>query len=724
MKRICYFSRTVKKMPVGRWLKMDAQLFALFFFVAFFHQSINAENLKLCVVESVDTTKRIRGLCSQLVNSRSQVECVVGNDRFNCMRRLTMGKADFTVLEPEDLVAASAYNEYNILVTNELRLFPDEKQRYEMVVIVSKDVRNIWDVKGKRFCHPGLDTTDDWTNAFSTYFEQWIISKECDLDKTLLENRMNGLSNFFEAACIAGPWTADTTFNSKLKSKYRNLCAACDNPVGCYTNDKYHGREGALLCLTDNAGDIAWVRLNDTLEHFKDEEINKEDYKYLCPDGTTRPVKLDKPCIWITKPWPVVIARSEVARKVEKLMNSLDAVKFSWMLRQLLESYHPTPVSTESLETPEDFLIRFPRFMSANSRSTCHPSRRVRWCITSSLEQNKCRWLREASIVYGVEPAISCIQELTRALCLKALKTERADIFVARPEELLEARKMGLKTLVQVVPKRNDEFVRIAAIVKQDSWFKSLKDLKGAKACFTGYRDVGWNAFISALKNISGTGSYCSDVDAVANFFTTSSIVDLSESVGPLPYNLQPFTKRVNGIGKDLSAFDCMISNVGDVAFVNLRNIKANIDSFMQKHGLQARDNKYRTLCFNEVDSDTTCLLTWAPLSSIVIHENMTVLRQEEIYSMLLEMDKLFGSTYKGSTPAFSMYGIYDSNHSIIFPEDTQHLQLEVHQIQQVTSYPDIVNDLMKHCSGVKGLIFHYSNIIFIYILYIFLFLC
>lgn len=37
-----------------------------------------------------------------------------------------------------------------------------------MIVIVSKNVRNIWDVKGKRFCHPGLDTTDDWTNSFST----------------------------------------------------------------------------------------------------------------------------------------------------------------------------------------------------------------------------------------------------------------------------------------------------------------------------------------------------------------------------------------------------------------------------------------------------------------------------------------------------------------------------------------------------------------------------
>lgn len=46
-----------------------------------------------------------------------------------------MGKADFTVLEPEDLVAASAYNEYNILVTNELRLFSDGNNKVNQIII-------------------------------------------------------------------------------------------------------------------------------------------------------------------------------------------------------------------------------------------------------------------------------------------------------------------------------------------------------------------------------------------------------------------------------------------------------------------------------------------------------------------------------------------------------------------------------------------------------------
>lgn len=53
------------------------------------------------------------------------------------------------------------------------------------------------------------------------------------------------------------------------ESKYRNLCALCDNPTGCYDSDKYHGREGALLCFTEGAADVAWVRLDDALRHFK-----------------------------------------------------------------------------------------------------------------------------------------------------------------------------------------------------------------------------------------------------------------------------------------------------------------------------------------------------------------------------------------------------------------------------------------------------------------------
>lgn len=45
--------------------------------------------------------------------------------RFGCLRRVANGEVDITVLEPEELMAIRNYKLYNVLVTNELRLFSD-----------------------------------------------------------------------------------------------------------------------------------------------------------------------------------------------------------------------------------------------------------------------------------------------------------------------------------------------------------------------------------------------------------------------------------------------------------------------------------------------------------------------------------------------------------------------------------------------------------------------
>ncbi|XP_076630373.1 transferrin 3 isoform X2 [Colletes latitarsis] len=658
------------------------------------------------------------------------IKCVVTTDRSNCLRQLAMGLADFTVLEPEDLIVATAYREFDILVTTELRLYPNEKQRFEMVVLTNKNVKTIWDIKDKRFCHPGHDTTDEWTKVFSTYFEKWIMPRECDPEKTMQENKAKETSKFFKSACIAGPWSIDTKLDGSLKLTYKNLCAACDDPVNCNSNDKYHGREGVLLCLTDNAGDIAWVRLDDALEHFKEEKIDKDDYNFLCPDGTTRPMKFDRPCVWISKPWPVVVARSETAANVQRIMGSFEAEKSGWVLRTLLENYHPMSVNIDAPETPKDYLIKFPALYGANNTAiACRPSRSVRWCVSSKLEDKKCQWLKTISFVYGVEPTISCIREPTRALCLKAVETQQADIFVTMPEEMLDARKMRLKPILQTTFKKNNEFDRIVAVVKQDSQFRSLRDLKGAKACFTGYKDVGWNVFVAILRNISNTDSKCSDSDywdayAVGKFFREGCVLGSIDNHAEIPYNLYSLCKQTGRVGDDIKTFNCLSSGLGDVAFVNLKNIEKKIGNLNSEIGFERflweTNRDYRTLCLDKEDDyqGHVCELAWTPLSTIVAHENMSDLRREEIYTMLLDMDDLFGVGFKGRVPAFSMYGPYDSNYNVIFPGETQHLQADVHQMQHILSYNDVIDEILKHvpCSGVRNSSIYYSNIIVVYI--------
>lgn len=54
--------------------------------------------------------------------------------------------------------------------------------------------------------------------------------------------------------------------------KYSNLHALCDNPNSRTTDDIYYGREGAIRCLIDDVGEVAWIRLADIEQYFK---VNK-----------------------------------------------------------------------------------------------------------------------------------------------------------------------------------------------------------------------------------------------------------------------------------------------------------------------------------------------------------------------------------------------------------------------------------------------------------------
>ena len=52
----------------------------------------------------------------------------------------------------------------------------------------------------------------------------------------------------------------------------------------------------------------------------------------------------------------------------------------------------------------------------------------------------------------------------------------------------------------------------------------------------------------------------------------------------------------------------------------------------------------------------------------IVVNENITKIREDDIYSMFLSLDQYFGRKYVRETPMFKMYSTYDSVPNVIFP--------------------------------------------------------
>ena len=52
------------------------------------------------------------------------------------------------------------------------------------------------------------------------------------------------------------------------ESKYKNLCSLCGSPAGCYEGDRYYGMQGAINCLLENVGDVAWVGRSSATRYF------------------------------------------------------------------------------------------------------------------------------------------------------------------------------------------------------------------------------------------------------------------------------------------------------------------------------------------------------------------------------------------------------------------------------------------------------------------------
>lgn len=256
----------------------------------------------------------------------------------------------------------------------------------------------------------------------------------------------------------------------------------CYNPNHCGIGDKHWGRRGPLYCLTSGAGQVAWVRLDDVKSHFGYSGLKAESdpngYSFLCPDGHLQPLNTNSPCIWISKPWPVVASRRSHAQKVQDLFGTLKRTGESdWQnaLLLLIESYHVNITSLDITVPIEDYLDQAPGFQSAYSFPSCNPPRSIVYCTTSLLQFAKCSWLQEVSSVYGIEPNIQCIRGEHIFRCLDDVANDIADVvLVDQDSRLLAQRDYNLTAILHEFSSQFKENYVTIAVVRADSPYKTL----------------------------------------------------------------------------------------------------------------------------------------------------------------------------------------------------------------------------------------------------------
>lgn len=96
-----------------------------------------------------------------------------------------------------------------------------------MVVVHSTQLPGLRNLRGQKFCHPGLfyDRTERWTERFLKHFERTVIVPQCENETvSAAEIEAEALANFFSQACRPGSWSNDPEEDKRLSKIEHASC--------------------------------------------------------------------------------------------------------------------------------------------------------------------------------------------------------------------------------------------------------------------------------------------------------------------------------------------------------------------------------------------------------------------------------------------------------------------------------------------------------------------
>ncbi|XP_063080383.1 melanotransferrin isoform X3 [Cavia porcellus] len=244
---------------------------------------------------------------------RPEIQCVWAHSPLQCMEQIQAGHMDAVTLRGEDIYRAGKMFG---LVPAAGESYPENSSdSHYAVALVNRDSSSAFslnELRGKRSCHPGVNSLAGWTVPLGALIHRGSIRpRDCNVikgtvpmgrDPALLSNPpslsnrkrvtqeavsspslrefqgvpaeagrrpsplavpahnlspLPGVSEFFNGSCVPG---------SEARGFPSSLCAVCAGDAKgwnkCVANsqERYFGDSGAFRCLTEKAGDVAFVK--------------------------------------------------------------------------------------------------------------------------------------------------------------------------------------------------------------------------------------------------------------------------------------------------------------------------------------------------------------------------------------------------------------------------------------------------------------------------------
>lgn len=642
--------------------------------------------------------------CVQLKRS-DDVICENNHHGIDCLLNIEQGKADFGRVTPEEaLIAANFVSD--VVVLGEFRSDAiHDDAAYATVVLVRADYEGGFKgLQGKKYCHPGFKFDHSVTDLILKEFETTVLkdngAEGCanKVDSgTILEKELKAVADFFGPSCRPGPWIDVEDRNTKLYNQYSKLCKLCAPNGQCTVPAGTVPFRQPLECLVDRGGDVALTTLNTVYEFFnRSENINrKANYKYLCRNGSVN--SLDNLCTWSKQPWELIVANKNQAELVKTDL-------MGWLSKHTIAA-EPT-YTTPSADFEKSLIgVLFPaetqynrvnftsetvsltKYMQEyrtipNSRDSEKCKQNLKWCTTSDAEQQKCRWLAQASLNYAIQPVIECFQSPNRLACLEDIKDDKADVVTSDAHYGYIARKKNLAALAYPETDRDNLIKTIIVVKEGDASIQRFENLKNKKACMPEYGGIEWLSFINTAREHKVLSKKTCDYGELLSEFVGDSCVpgardpehEKSSTTNenkmcalcvPHPYytttaancNADETNKYYGNVG----SLKCL-KEVGDFAVITQGDYSRNIT-----------ESEFRVLCKNGslaaytgFKVDKGCVLTTIVDSEVVSKRSST--KNGDIGITLLNFEKRFGTD---RVKPFEVFNIFNNTKDLLFKDST-----------------------------------------------------
>jgi len=192
-------------------------------------------------------------------------------------------------------------------------------------------------LQGMRSCHTGYQKTAGWRASVGTLIKEGFVPVESSPDSTPAD--IHSFQEWIGSACVPGvaAEASDGAANPLCENcggTDADFCAMVDG-------EPYYNYPGALRCLVEDAGDVAFIRQRTPPEYLNTGEENSfdpswnyvngdsmDDYKLLCLEGGCQPLSAFTQCSFPKTFGHTVVASSD-SEEVQALRTALSELSAS-----------------------------------------------------------------------------------------------------------------------------------------------------------------------------------------------------------------------------------------------------------------------------------------------------------------------------------------------------------------------------------------------------------